>query len=149
MAFVGRLRSSDELEEEGRAMGHCVATCSRLCESVQSSIWSLNVEDASGGVERLLTLEVRNGERRIVQARERSNRPPSAEELGVLARWEDLGSRWSMRSGADGSRCSFLRLRTPGGGRRGRPQKFAQARRVGRFGRRGFCYLGSPPARTR
>ncbi len=88
---VAELIGSEELAEEGRAMGHCVATYWRLCESGQSSIWSLKVEDASGHVERLLTLEVRNGARRIVQARGMLNRQPTEEELGILARWEDSG----------------------------------------------------------
>lgn len=88
---VAELISSEELEEEGRAMGHCVATYWRLCESGQSSIWSLTVEDASGLVERLLTLEVRNAQRLVVQARGKSNDPPTVAQLAVLGRWADSG----------------------------------------------------------
>jgi hypothetical protein len=88
---ISELICSDELEEEGKAMGHCVATYWRLCESGQASIWSLSVEDASGRVERLLTVEVWNGDRRIVQARGKMNRLPSVDELDLLARWQDSG----------------------------------------------------------
>jgi hypothetical protein len=56
------------------------------------------VEDGSGRVERLLTLEVRNGQRMIVQARGKANRPPLSDELCVLAVWGESGgpslSRW-------------------------------------------------------
>ena len=72
-------------------MGHCVAAYWRLCESGLASIWSLSVEDASGQVERLLTLEVRNADRTIVQARGKLNRLPSLDELDVLTRWQHLG----------------------------------------------------------
>lgn len=88
---VAELICTEELEDEGQAMGHCVATYWQLCQLGQSSIWSLTVEDASSRVERLLTLEVRNRERRIVQARGKLNRPASTEERNVLMRWEDLG----------------------------------------------------------
>ena len=80
---ISELLCSRDLDAEGRAMGHCVATYWRLCESGQSSIWSLTVEDASGRVERRLTLEVRSGQWIIVQARGKSNLPPSAEECPV------------------------------------------------------------------
>ena len=68
---TSELICTGELQEEGAAMRHCVATYWDLCATGQSSIWSMTVEDASGRVERLLTLEVRNGERMIVQARGR------------------------------------------------------------------------------
>jgi hypothetical protein len=44
-------------------MRHLVATSRDRRASGQSSIWSLMVEDVAGRVERLLTLEVRNGQR--------------------------------------------------------------------------------------
>ena len=88
---VAELISSEELEEEGRALGLCVATYWRLCESGQSSIWSLTVEDASGRVERLLTLEIRNGQRWIVQARGKANDSQTDAQRAVLARWADAG----------------------------------------------------------
>lgn len=88
-----------ELQEEGTAMRHCVASYWSLCASGQSSIWSLTAEDAAGRVERLLTLEVRSPERMIVQARGLANRPPTPEELGLLAHWGDAGGpglrRWT------------------------------------------------------
>jgi len=88
---VTELISSSELEEEGAAMGHCVTTYRPLCQSGQCSIWSLTAEDGSGRVERLLTLEVQNWLREIVQARGRLNRWPYPEELRILTRWASVG----------------------------------------------------------
>jgi hypothetical protein len=89
---------TEELQAEGAAMRHCVATYWDLCASGQSSIWSLTVEDATGRVERLLTLEVRSGQRMIVQARGKANRQPTSEGLRALALWTESGgpalSRW-------------------------------------------------------
>ena len=81
---------TEELQQEGQAMRHCIATYWQLCSAGQTSVWSLTVEDASGRVERLLTLEVRNGQRRVVQARGASNRMPTAAELAILDRWSGL-----------------------------------------------------------
>lgn len=82
---------TEELQQEGQAMRHCIASYWRQCESGQTSVWSMTVEDASGRVERLLTLEVRNGQKQVVQARGDSNRMPTASELRVLDRWEVVG----------------------------------------------------------
>lgn len=88
---ITELISSSELEEEGAAMNHCVATYRPLCQSGQSSIWSLSVEDAVGKVDRLLTLEVRNWGRLIIQARGRFNRVPEPDELRILSLWASVG----------------------------------------------------------
>jgi hypothetical protein len=88
---ITELISSAELEEEGAAMGHCVATYGALCQSGQGSIWSLTVEDASGRINRLLTVEVRSWGRQIVQARGRFNRAAQPEDLHLLARWARAG----------------------------------------------------------
>jgi hypothetical protein len=85
------LITSEELDEEGRAMGHCVATYWHLCEVGHSSIWSLTVEDASGRVERLLTLQINTSNRLIVQASGKSNLPPTAQQFAILERWADAG----------------------------------------------------------
>ena len=82
---------SEELQHEGQAMRHCIATYWQRCSAGQTSVWSLTVEDASGRVERLLTLEVRNGQRRVVQARGLANRMPTVAELAIMDRWTGLG----------------------------------------------------------
>jgi PcfJ-like protein len=95
---IAELLSSTELIEEGRAMGHCVGSYAPSCASGRVSIWTLKVTDAWGQETRLLTLEVWNTNRQIVQARRKFNMPPSPKELSILGRWADSGgpalSKW-------------------------------------------------------
>src|SRR5262249_20006919 len=103
---ITELVSAIELQEEGTAMSHCVATYAGLCQSGENSIWSLTVEDASGRVERRLTLQVRNGRREIIQARGRFNRMPQPDEFRLLGLWAQAGGPrlaqellWTMTEG--------------------------------------------------
>lgn len=90
--------SSRELIEEGRAMGHCVGTYEQSCASGRVSIWTLKVTDAWGQQSRLLTLEVGNQNRQIIQARRKFNKSASPKELAILGRWAASGgpslSKW-------------------------------------------------------
>ncbi len=88
---ITELICTTELAEEGAAMGHCVATYANLCRTGQSSVWSLTAEDANGHVERLLTVQVSNWQRLIVQARGKCNRVAYPEEAAVLAKWTQAG----------------------------------------------------------
>ncbi len=92
------LISYAELHEEGAAMHHCVASYLFRCYSGQCSIWSLTVEDVSGGVKRLLTLEVRAQDRLIVQVRKLHNHEPNKQERSIIARWADSGGPSPSRS---------------------------------------------------
>jgi hypothetical protein len=88
---VTELLGAEELQEEGAAMGHCVASYWPLCRSGGRSIWSLTVEDVEERVVRLLTVEVCNWRREVVQARGRCNRPALPGELRVLTLWAGEG----------------------------------------------------------
>ncbi len=98
---ITELLTASALLEEGRAMSHCVGTYGESCASGRVSIWSLRVTDAWGQEERLLTLEVTNLNRQILQARRRHNKLPSPRELTLLKRWSDAGgptlSKWLAR----------------------------------------------------
>jgi hypothetical protein len=95
---ITELITQAELCAEGAALGHCVATYHTLCQAGDSSIWSLTVQDATGRIERLLTLQVRNWHREIVQARGRFNRPANLDEERILNQWHQAGGpKW--RSG--------------------------------------------------
>jgi len=85
------LISTTELAEEGTAMAHCVAEYAQLCRSGNSSVWSFTVEDAAGEVERLLTIQVSNCQKEIVQAWGRFNRVADPVELAILSRWGQAG----------------------------------------------------------
>ena len=98
---ITELLSSLELDEEGRAMGHCVGSYAGSCESGRVSIWSLKVVEPPAPETRLLTLEVSNQDRQIVQARRKFNSLPEPKELAILERWASEGgprlSRWLAR----------------------------------------------------
>lgn len=83
---VTELQSVRELVAEGRKMRHCVATYSPQCVRGDSSIWSLEV-DTFEGPRKVLTVQVDNQTRRIIQARGKYNAPPGEKDLGVLRRW--------------------------------------------------------------
>jgi len=80
-----------DLIEEGKAMGHCVASYLQLCASGRSSIWSLRMRIPSGRMVRLATVEVRTKDNLIVQVRKRANKPPMFRELSLLIQWSDRG----------------------------------------------------------
>ncbi len=88
---VTELISYAELHDEGTAMRHCVASYWMQCYNEQCSIWSMTVEDISGHITRLLTLEVRSKDRMIVQAKGAENREPDYLERSILARWAESG----------------------------------------------------------
>jgi hypothetical protein len=91
------LISTEELQAEGTAMLHCVASYFPQCVTGWMSIWSMTVEDPSGQVSRLLTLQIMNGS--IVQARGRCNRIATKDELMHLTNWEIAGGpslSWSL-----------------------------------------------------
>jgi hypothetical protein len=98
---ITELLSSHELADEGRAMRHCVGSYTQSCASGRVSIWSLRMGEALGQVTRMLTLEVSNQSRQIIQARRQLNGLPSPKELAILGRWADAGgpsiSKWLAR----------------------------------------------------
>ena len=72
-------------------MSHCVASYAGSCEAGRASIWSLKVADAYHCEIRLLTLEVWNASRQIVQARRKFSKEASPKELSILSRWANVG----------------------------------------------------------
>jgi len=70
---IQELLSTRELNEEGRAMRHCVASYAGRCQSGKMSIWSVQVEDPPGEPRRVMTIAVDNKRRTIIQTRGRFN----------------------------------------------------------------------------
>jgi hypothetical protein len=85
------LLTAMDLVEEGRAMGHCVASYAHACASGQTSIWSLRMQIGSGRVVRLATVEVRRRDGLVVQVRRRLDKLPTDRELEILRSWSDGG----------------------------------------------------------
>jgi len=77
---------SKSLFDEGRVMRHCVYSYVHQIEKGHGAIWTLTLEDDTGHWRRL-TIEVCPLQRRIVQARGRSNRPPEARDMIALRAW--------------------------------------------------------------
>jgi hypothetical protein len=82
---IEELVSSSELSQEGRAMGHCVASYSASCASGHCSIWSLSLETADGK-KKMVTIEV-DKMGYINQMRGKSNRSPDAKEKSIISLW--------------------------------------------------------------
>jgi hypothetical protein len=90
------LTSSAELQAEGKALRHCVASYARLCLWRRSQIWSLRRSRDSSTFRSVATIEIDPQTRAIVQARGLRNRAMSwrARELMLLwARRENIGVR--------------------------------------------------------
>ena len=85
---IRELTGSKALFTEGRRMRHCVASYAPACASGEVSIWTMEYESCTG-LAKALTLEVRNAERLICQARGRSNRPATERERGIIRRWAE------------------------------------------------------------
>lgn len=86
---VSEVITAKELQEEGRRMAHCVFSYHGRIAEGYTSIWSLTMEDGQGetGNWALLTIEVHNNTRDIVQVRGRFNRAPTREEMLIVQRW--------------------------------------------------------------
>lgn len=86
---VEEILDAKSLFEEGRRMGHCVYSYGGAVQSGMTSIWIMTMEDGKGPTGRwaMLTIEVRNQTRSIVQARGRFNRMPTNDERTILARF--------------------------------------------------------------
>jgi hypothetical protein len=74
--------TSKLLQEEGKVMKHCVYIYASKISSGLCSIWSLRNDG-----QRVLTVEVLNESRMIIQARGKCNRAPKRVELNFLNRW--------------------------------------------------------------
>ena len=85
---IRELLSSDELIDEGRALGHCVSTYARSCHTGRSSIWSMEIEDENGR-RKILTIEVAPQAKLIRQVRGKGNRSATPKEKDLLGRWAE------------------------------------------------------------
>lgn len=70
---IRELTTKKELTIEGRTMNHCVASYVPNCQRGSKSIWSVQVDDATGFNARVATVAVHNPSRNIVEVRGRFN----------------------------------------------------------------------------
>ena len=85
---IFELLSGKALITEGRAMNHCVASYAASCASGRASVWSMQCETHEGS-QRVLTIDVRPSDRRVVEARGKYNERPTPKALDILNRWSE------------------------------------------------------------
>jgi hypothetical protein len=83
---IDEIVTSAELQQEGRAMRHCVASYARSCARGTAAIYSLQ-RDNGAGYERRLTIELDVSSKRIIQARGRFNALPLPLDERYLRNW--------------------------------------------------------------
>ncbi|MEO8703849.1 MAG: PcfJ domain-containing protein [Kofleriaceae bacterium] len=81
---IRELASSRELAAESAAMHHCVGSYTHRCVAGISAIFSARLDG-----DRVFTIELEPGTRRVVQARGVANRACTETELALVARWLD------------------------------------------------------------
>lgn len=98
---IQEIVSSEDLRAEGKALHHCVYSYRSEIEAKEKSIWSLSVSDEFTPSEKLITLEVNNKTKAIVQARGAHNRRTKPQEDRVIIEWArrnsltvDYGNGW-------------------------------------------------------
>jgi PcfJ-like protein len=99
---IEQLLTSPALIAEGRKMLHCVYSYLNACVSGRTSIWTMTFSENPAEKNKVLTLEVTNQIKEVVQVRGKCNRLPTALELKVVERWaakEGLKiSKWVVHS---------------------------------------------------
>jgi hypothetical protein len=86
MITITQIITPAELNREGSAMNHCVASYSYNCTNGTCSIWSMRAWDGEND-ERLLTIELRHESRTIAQVRGVRNRKAKPEEMAMVEEW--------------------------------------------------------------
>jgi len=76
-----------DLVTEGKSMNHCVASYNKSCLKKLSSIWSVQLRFPKGLNKKMLTIELDEASKTIVQIKGLCNRNPSNEELVVVKAW--------------------------------------------------------------
>jgi hypothetical protein len=74
---IHEILNTREITQEGRGMGHCVASYANNCMKGNISVWSMQVQEPDEKPARVMTIAVLNRARRINQARGRFNALPS------------------------------------------------------------------------
>ncbi len=87
--FIKQIKTISGLVKEGIDMGHCVATYSGSCLSNRISIWSLRLFLPSKKMKKLLTIEVDEADKEIMQVKGKANRLPHIHEKRWIKEWAD------------------------------------------------------------
>ena len=97
---IQELLTTKALVVEGRRMHHCVGSYANNCQKGNTSIWSMQAEDAEGKQHRVMTIAMNNGSRSITQARGKYNALPTGKtRSGKQRRMEQWYRDLLKRSG--------------------------------------------------
>jgi hypothetical protein len=88
--YIRQVTSSLELRHESRVMKHCVYSYTSDCLSGRTSIWTLLLADTDGFPDKLLTIEVSNPTKSIMQIRGKLNRMPTVGEMKIIEQWASV-----------------------------------------------------------
>lgn len=96
---IRELVTGAQLQEEGKALHHCVASYAPACARGTTSIWSLQVQYLNGQVaRRVMTIEVNNQRKMVVQARGNCNKSPGAKHTSfALREAPDILKAWAAQ----------------------------------------------------
>jgi hypothetical protein len=81
-----QIKTSKALADEGNRMHHCVYSYQQYCINGRTSIWSV-LRKKKGNMERAVTIEVNNADRKIVQIRGYANRTALDNEMYAIKWW--------------------------------------------------------------
>ena len=84
---IAEILDSKDLATEGRALGHCVYSYLYSIQRGRTSIWSMKKGYGSLHNERMVTIEIDNATRKIVQVRGKHNRQPTMSEHDTICAW--------------------------------------------------------------
>ena len=84
--MIQEICTQKELIDEGRTMKHCVGSYAGSCVQGRTSIWKFE-EMTTVGLEKRLTIEVVNKDKKILQARGKYNALPNASDKYWLQQW--------------------------------------------------------------
>lgn len=86
---IRQITNLKNLALEGNKMNHCVATYAGECLNGTSSIWSMNEILSVGKMKRLITIEVEEETKKVLQASGNSNRDLYEKEKRWLQMWAE------------------------------------------------------------
>lgn len=87
--LIRQITTLKGLHKEGHHMKHCVASYAENCIQGTSSIWSLRQQLPNGKMKLMLTIEVEETSRKILQVYGKSNRDPKDHEWALVKKWAD------------------------------------------------------------
>lgn len=91
---IEQILTSSDLIREGHQMQHCVGSYISRCWNGHNSIWSLTEYYKNGGSRKLLTIDLDESNKKIIEVKGKLNRLPKNEEQGWVKEWTNQEKLW-------------------------------------------------------